>query len=521
MTTTEPDRTAEASVTVTTAHGPVVGLRTGATAVFRGIPYGAPTSGLGRLAPPRPPEPWTAPLDCTRTNVAAPQNPSILETALGSDGLVFDEDCLRVNVFSPDTDAELPVMVWFHGGGFETGTPSMSWYDGSRLAQRDVVVVAVGYRLGALGYLQVPGAPGSGCFGLLDQIASLHWVRDNVAGFGGDPSRVTVFGESAGAMSIGTLLAAPGARGLFGRAILQSGAAQNVHTPAMATHIAGRFGEEAGVDVTDVGALRALSVADLLAAQGRVGREGDAGFGLPWQPVLGSEEVPVTPLEAVRAGAASTVDVLVGTTLEEMKLFPLITPSIAAVDESSLTRRIGAYEQLVERERGSLLEVYAPRTGALSPPDRFLAVLTDLVFRIPAIRLAEAQVAAGAEVRMYLFAEASDAFDGLLGACHAMDLPFAWDNLGAPGTEILFGEIGEERRRLARRMGDAWTAFAHGAGDPSPADVVDWPAYEPDRRATLWLAADRVEVVDDPFGAERGWWDGLDAGLSDDLPMGA
>lgn len=517
MTTTDP---AVGTVTTTTAHGPVAGTAPAGVAVFRGIPYGAPTGGEGRWAPPRPPAPWDDVLDCTATAVAAPQNPSLLETALGSPGLVFDEDCLRVNVFSPDLAGSAPVMVWFHGGGFETGTPSMSWYDGSRLAARGVVVVAVGYRLGALGYLDVGDAPGSGCFGLLDQVAALRWVAANAPAFGGDPDRVTVFGESAGAMSIGALLGAPGARGLFHRAVLQSGSTHNVHTPATAARVAAQLAAAAGVAPGDLDALRALDLDAVLAAQAAVGREGDSSYGLPWQPVLGSEEVPRPPLDAVRDGAAADVAVLVGTTLEEMKLFPLITPSLYDVDDPALVARVAAYEAQVGRDHGSLLAAYAERTGTLPPSERFLALLTDLVFRIPAIRLAEAQAAHGADVRMYLFAEGSDAFGGVLGSCHAMDLPFAWDNLDAPGTQVLFGEITEGRRRLARQMGDAWTAFARGVDDPAPHDGPAWPRYEPGRRATLWLSADGLEVVDDPFGDERTWWDGLDAGLTDDLPLG-
>lgn len=499
----------------TTAHGPVEGVSEGAGGVFLGVPYGAPTDGERRFAPPEPPTPWTEPFDCTTPGPTAPQNPSILETALGMHGMTYTEDCLRVNVFSPDLDGDAPVMVWLHGGGFETGTPSMSWYDGRNLAGRGVVVVSVGYRLGSLGYLRVPGAPGSGCFGLLDQIAALEWVRDNVAAFGGDPSRVTVFGESAGAMSIGALLGAPRAAGLFGRAILQSGSTQNVHTDAHAASVAKRFAAAAEVDVTDLAALRALPLAEVLVAQAAIGRDDDGSFGLPWQPVLGSDAVPRHPLEAVRDGSAAGIDLLLGTTLEEMKLFPLISPALAEVDDAGLDARAGAYEAMVDREAGSLLAAYEGRTGALPAPDRWLDLLTDLVFRIPAIRLAEAQAAQGAHVLMYLFAERSD----LLGACHALDLPYVWDNLDAPGTEVLVGTLTDERRTLARRLGDVWTAFAAGADDPGPDDVPSWPAYDTERRATMRLAASGVDVVDDPMATERRWWDGLDAGVSFDMTI--
>lgn len=513
MTSTDTQPAIEGSpVVAAVADGAVRGLVRDGVATFRGIPYGAPTSGERRLAPPRPPEPWAGERDCTRPGPAAPQNPSILETSLGLTGLVYDEDCLRVNVFSTDLDGSAPVMVWFHGGGFETGTASMTWYDGSRLARRGVVVVTVGYRLGALGYLHVPGAPGSGCFGLLDQEAALRWVRDNVAAFGGDPGRVTVFGESAGAMSIGALLASPGAGGLFHRAILQSGSTHNVHAPAKAERIATRFAEAAGVDAGDLAALRALPVEDVLAAQARIGRSEDGEMGLPWQPVLGSDAVPRDPIGAVRDGAADGIDLLVGTTLEEMKLFPLVTPSLADVDDEALVQRAEVFEALMSREPGSLLAAYTERVGHLSAPDRWLALLTDLVFRIPAIRLAEAASARGSAARMYLFAEASD----LLGSCHALDLPYTWDNLDAPGTELLVGQVTEARRTLARRLGDLWTAFARGE-DPAAEGVPPWPVYDAERRATLRVSAEGVEVVDDPMGTERGWWEGLEGGLGFEL----
>jgi para-nitrobenzyl esterase len=508
MTTTETDPTTS---TVVTPSGPVTGTVDDGVHVFRGIPFAASTAGERRFTPPVDPEPWTDPLACVSPGPAAPQNPSILEAALGIDGLTYGEDCLRANVFSTDLDGSAPVMVWLHGGGFETGTASMSWYDGSALARRGVVVVTLGYRLGALGYLDLPGVPGSGCFGLLDQIHGLRWVRDAVAAFGGDPTQVTVFGESAGAMSIGALLAAPQATGLFQRAILQSGAAQNVHAATTAADVASKLWAATGLVEGDLDGLRALPLDALLAAQSTVGREGDAGdVGLPWQPVLGSEAVPRVPLEAVRDGSADGIALLVGTTLEEMKLFPLITPSLGQIDDEGLAARAAAYEALMGRSPGSLMAAYASRMGDAPVVDRWLALLTDLVFRIPAVRLAEAVGARGGDAHMYLFAERSDAFDGLLGSCHALDLPFSWDNVDAPGTELMVGDISDARRALAARMGDAWAAFAVG-GDPG------WPAYEPEARSTMWLEAVRTEVVSDPMGTERTWWDGIDAGLGFDV----
>ncbi len=356
------------------------------------------------------------------------------------------------------------------------GTTAAAW------PARGVVVVSVGYRLGALGYLDVgPRHPGSGCFGLLDQVAALRWVRDNAAAFGGDPDRVTVFGESAGAMSIGALLAAPGARGLFHRAILQSGAAQNVHHRRTATRTwppaSGPPPASTPPTSTPCGPSASRTCWPPRSA---VGREGDSSYGLPWQPVLGSEEVPRLPLDAVRDGAASDVALLVGTTLEEMKLFPLITPSLYDVDDPALVARVGAYEA-PGRAR--------PRQPArrLRPAHRRHGARRSASWRCSPTWCSASRPSAwprprrphGAEVRMYLFAEGSDAFGGLLGCCHALDLPFAWDNLDAPGTQVLFGEVTDGRRLLARRMGDAWTAFALGADDPAPADVPGWPALRP------------------------------------------
>lgn len=500
---------------VTSPCGPVVGTVVDDVATFLGLPFAAPTTGDLRFAPPAPPTPWTDPLPCVAPGPAAPQNPSILEASLGLEGLGYGEDCLRANVFSPDLTGSAPVMVWLHGGGFETGTASMTWYDGRALASRGVVVVTLGYRLGALGFLHLDGVPGAGCFGILDQIAGLHWVREAIAAFGGDPDRVTVFGESAGAMSIGTLMATPRATGLFQRAILQSGAAQNVASPEEAAGVTERFLAAVGVADGDPAGLRALPLDRILAAQAMTGAEGVAGeVGLPWQPVLGSDAVPRLPLDAVRDGAADGVDVIVGTTLEEMRLFPLLSPALAQVDEEGVAVRTMAYEALQGREPGSMLAAYEERTATMSAPDRWLTVLTDLVFRIPAIRLAEAVGDRGGQAHMYVFAERSDAFGGLLGACHALDLPYTWDTLGAPGTDVLVGEITAARLELARRTADAWVAFASGAEDPGGA--LTWPPYERTRRATLWLAADGIEVRDDPFSAERRWWDGLDAGLGFD-----
>lgn len=482
---------------------------------FRSIPFAAPTDGERRFAPPEAREPWSGGRDATRHGPSAPQCPSLLETSLGAEEFEVDEDCLTLSVFTPDLDGRRPVMVWIHGGGFETGSPTTPWYEGSSLARRGVVVVTVGYRLGALGFLHLDEVRGSGNAGLLDQIAGLIWVRDNIGAFGGDPDQVTVFGESAGAMSIGALLGMPAARGLFRRAVLQSGAAQNVHEATSAAGITDQVAGVAGVTRT-VRALRELSVQEVLAAQAKVSRGRSFELGLPFQPVVDDDLMPRQPLDAIRAGEVADVDIVIGTTLEEMRLFPLLLPSLNQIDDDALARRVDGFFGRFGRPAGSTEAAYS-RLADASAPERWLAVLTDLAFRIPAIRLAEAHQAAGGRVWMYLFAERSTSFGGMLGSCHAIEIPFVWDNLDAPGAEMLVGNLTPERRRLAAMMADAWTAFAAGAVPGAPG-LPAWPQYDPDRRATLRLESTAVDVVLDPYAGERRHWDGIDPGLDIETP---
>ncbi|MBV9951316.1 MAG: carboxylesterase/lipase family protein [Acidimicrobiia bacterium] len=502
------------SATTRTLQGRVEGERSGDVSVFRGIPYAASTSGAARFAPPRPPEPWDGVRPCRTAGPIAPQNPSALETMLGSDGSTGDEDCLSLNVFTPDCDdAGRPVMVWIHGGAFVTGTGSIPWYDGARLAARGVVVVTINYRLGALGFLHLegiaPGFDGAGNAGLLDQIAALEWVRDNVSGFGGDPDQVTIFGESAGAMSVACLLAAPAARGLFRRAILQSGAGAHVHEPERATAVAQKFLAEAGVGPGDVDRLRELSVADLLAAQQRLSESTPFDDGLPLQPVVDGTVLVDRPHRAIGAGHAAGVDVLIGTTAEEMNLFLLMDPGLGSLDEAGLSARADARFVPAGRKPGEALAVYRQDRPDAPVRDVLCALLTDFTFRIPAIRLADAQLTQHPGVWMYLFTYRTPAFGGQLGSCHALEIPFVWDNLDARGAAMFVGEVDDGLRALATQMADAWVAFAT-SGVPAAPGLPEWPRYDADRRATMRFDVGAVEVLDDPGRAERELWQGLD-----------
>lgn len=488
--------------------------------VFRGVPYARPPVGPRRWAPPAPEAPWAGVREARAFGPSAPQRPSVLMRMLGMDGAAHDEDCLTLAVWTPARVEEgpdggrRPVLVWLHGGAFTAGGCALPVYDGAGLARRgDAVVVTVQYRLGALGWLALPelldaGETGAN-FGLLDQIAALRWVREHAERLGGDPARITVFGESAGAMSIGALLGAPAAGGLFSRAILQSGAAHNVTPRAGAERTAALFRAALGDLGADLAALRAAPVAAILDAQQRAADESWRHVeGLAFQPAC--EEgaraavLPRPPLAAIAAGDAREVAVLAGTNRDEWSLFALADQKLAALDDEGLVRRVlrapprgvGDPEAFARR---ALAAYRAARPGA-DARALWLALQTDRVFRMPALRLLDAQRAHQPRCFAYLFTWASPALDGRLGACHGLDVPFVFGHAHEARSAQLVGE-GPAVQRLAERMMDAWLAFARDA-DPG------WPAYDTEKRTTMVLGADSV-LESDPCGAERRLWDEL------------
>jgi para-nitrobenzyl esterase len=501
-------------VIASTTSGKVAGFEKDGVLQFRGVPYAAPPVGPRRFQPPAPVEPWTEVLECRSYGATAPQAAGGIERMLGAGSIPADEDCLFLNVWTPGLDdAARPVMVWIHGGGFQTGSGSVPWYSGSRLASAgDVVIVTINYRLGALGFLHLGDeVPGSGNAGILDQVAALQWVRDNIAAFGGDPAAVTIFGESAGGMSVGTLLGTPAAGGLFRSAIAQSGAAHNSMPAEAADHVTGVVLDELGLDRGRVGELREVGVDRLLAAQEAAGRrlQGSAlvpGSGLlPFQPVVDGVALPRPPLDAIRDGSAAQVALLTGTTREEWNLFHLMARATGSLSEDELVHRC-------ERTFGAgageaAIATYRADSPDATPDDLWIAVQTDRVFRIPAIRMAEAQSHQQPSTYTYEFTWASTAFGGALGACHAIEIPFAFDNLHRKGVEMFLGTIDEHARALATATSRAWLAFAR-TGDPNHDGLPAWPAYESGRRATMELGT-TCEVHDDPRAAARVLWDGV------------
>ena len=323
------------TVVVETPSGKLAGREADGVRSFLGIPYAKPPVGPRRFAAPEPAEPWAGVRDAGAFGASAPQLPMILPLP-GMDVGAQDEDCLYLNVYAPAGGAaKKPVMVWIHGGGFVIGSGSQSVYDGSRLARRgDVVVVTLNYRLGALGFLHLaelcPDLAGAVSNpGMRDQVAALEWVQRHIASFGGDPGNVTIFGESAGGMSVGTLLGMPKARGLFQRAIPQSGATHHFHTPEAATQVAEALLGALGVAAKDAArVLRELPAQKLIEAQGQLQTQPASSLGLlPFQPVVDGDSLPRPALQPVREGARAGVALLAGTTRDEWKLFSLMDPT--------------------------------------------------------------------------------------------------------------------------------------------------------------------------------------------------
>jgi para-nitrobenzyl esterase len=438
---------------------------------------------------------------------------------LGGQDQPAGEDCLVVNVFTTGVgDEPRPVMVWLHGGAFVAGSGHVVWYDGSNLARdRDVVVVTVNYRLGALGFLHLghldPAFAGSGANGIRDQVAALEWVRDNIAGFGGDPGNVTIFGESAGGMSVGTLLGTPAARGLFHGAVAQSGAAEHNHTTEVAEWVTDGVLDALGLSPASADALLSLPVEEVLRAQAAVetrvqtepGRQVGPGVGaLTFQPVVDGAVLPARALDAVRAGSAAGVHLVVGTTADEWNLFHLRDRLGGTLTDDKLRHRVA---RIAGDRADDVLDLYRSVRPHADTHGLACAVMTDHVFRQPAIRLAEAQLPHAPRVSMYRFDLPSTAMDGALGACHAIEVPFVFDNLDRGGVELLLGGLDDGARRLADLTAGAWARVARTA---SPAhDDLDWPAYDVEQRQTCLLDR-QVSVAADPEGEVRAMWAELD-----------
>ena len=499
---------------VETGCGKVRGTSEGGLEVFRGIPYAAPPLGERRLRPPAAPEPWGGARDATEFGPAAIQPEGDL---IARDPLPQSEDCLTLNVWTPRADAaRRPVLFWIHGGGFTTGSSAQSLYDGAALARRgDLVVVSINYRLGLLGLLTHPSLEDpetgvTGNWGLLDQIAALEWVRDNVERFGGDPNAVTIFGESAGGASVGALVIAPGARGLFRRGVIQSASPQPA-APETGHGAAEAVFEALGCDAGDLAALRRAEIPALLEVQPRWRDLASRGRTAP-RPVIDGKVLPDWPEAAIDAGRSARLDLMIGSNRDETKLFALRDPARGRLTEERMSRRVGSLVpqagiSLVDALIATYRRAREARGEPTDPWELWNAISTDGRIRVPALDFAARHAGSGAAAFAYLVTWESPAQGGSLGACHGVELPFLFGTLdSAPGMRRFGGE-GPQADAFGERVMDAWLAFARD-GSPETEALGPWPRYDAARRATMILGRSGG-VEDAPYEPERSAWRAL------------
>jgi para-nitrobenzyl esterase len=465
-------------------------------AAFRGIPYAAAPFGARRLRPPEPPRRWEGERSAADYGPTCPKGEYAHNAALFPEVVIGGDECLNLNVWTPDLGGSgLPVMVWIHGGMFMNGSGSVAGYRGTSFARDGVVCVTINYRLGAEGFLYLGDDIAN--LGLLDQIAALEWVQTNVAAFGGDPGKVTVAGQSAGAMSVTTLMAMPRARSLFRQAVTQSGAAAATLTVDAAARVASMVAKSLGVVPTRE-ALSEVPADQLVRAASAIAEEtapDPATWGsLAFAPVVDGDTLPEHPLDALRGAAGSGVRLLAGSNRDDTRIGLVPTGMIDLIDEPTLTAAIGAFgapDGTVERYR-------AARPGA-SNGDLLAAVATDCFLRVPAIRVAEARLKAGeTDTWLYRFDHESPSFAGRLGAAHAVEIPYVFDLLDDESSHPLIGDTPSQA--VADTTHGAWVRFV-ADGDPG------WPRYNLATRSTA-LIDEGITVVDDPDGTEREVWAG-------------
>jgi para-nitrobenzyl esterase len=479
--TAPPSSQAAPGPEIRTAAGVLRGTWEVGLAVFRGVRFAEPPVGALRFAAPVPVRGWTGVRVADSYGPPPPQPGRSAEIAPAA-----GDDWLSVNLWSPDPApaAGLPVLVWIPGGAYVIGASSLPEFDGARLATGGVVVVTLNYRLGVEGFAQIDGAPANR--GLLDQVAALHWVHDNIRAFGGDPDRVTVFGQSAGAGSIAALLAMPLAVGLFRRAVVQS-MPGTFFSPELGTDIATACAAELGLrptvaDLSSIAPDRLPAAGEAVVA--KIGRWTDR-WGpithrpIPFAPVVDGDVLPTTPWQGLANGPGRDVDLLVGHTRDEHRLFSLIDGVLGQVTQEQADSALRA---LAPGPDGG--DRYREMFPTAVPEDLYELVNADWLFRMPTLHLAQAHAAAGGRTYFYELTWTAPGLDGVLGACHGLDIPLVFGNLSSGHPGLLIGEApSEEAEALSARLRAAWTAFA-ADGDPG------WPGFDDERRL--------VQLLDNP-----------------------
>jgi len=471
---------------VKTRSGALRGRREGAVATFRGIPYAAPPLGPLRFRPPQPLPAWTGTRDALADGPVAPQGRSRLAHVMGEFDRPQGEDCLTLTLWTQGPDGpKRPVVVWIHGGAYMSGAGSIPWYSGEHFADEgDLVAVSINYRLGALGFLHLPGLA-EGNMGLLDQVAALQWVRDNIAACGGDPENVTVVGQSAGGHAIAALMGMPAARGLFRRAILQSPPmGMDPRTPAEAAELGQAYRDILGIAAGEEERLRSVPVPELLKAQGALaGRTRRFAETQPPFQLVG--DGTVVPADLMTP--SSDVDVMIGTTREEMAAFYTIDQSV----KDAAPEQVSAFfAEMLGADGPAVQDEYRRMRGRATAAALLGDLNSDRRFRMHSLRFAERLAARGHPAYVFQFDWQSPAgFE----ACHCIEIPFMFGNLEHwTDSPMLEGADAAVLAGLARQMHGAWTAFAR-SGDPNHADLAPWSPYTLPRRVAM-----RFDTMSDP-----------------------
>jgi para-nitrobenzyl esterase len=493
--------------------------------VFRGIPFAAPPVGDARFAPPRPAQPWPGIRAAESFGASPMQDTSGPFAALipGSDVGAVAEDCLTLNVWTPTgLVSDLPVMMWVYGGAFLTGGTAIETYDASRLcAEQEVVVVSANYRVGAFGFLWLGDHGGEDAAavpnaGLLDQLVAMQWVGRNVSAFGGDPTRLTVFGESAGAGSLLHLHASPLSKGMFSRFVCQSAGIDQTLDVDSAGTVTSALVEElkVGTGPRVIDRLRAIPAADLISAQRNCMPALMVSVSsMPFHPVVDGPIVPEKPSVAIAGGAGADVDLLLTWTADEMRLFPNTRADTIGRDglikwtARYLSSRLG---EEVSRDRAAdLIDFYTVSEAAQGRARGayvWAALQTDGAMRLPARRIAESRLEQGAATYCAQFSWPARGGDWERGAFHAIDLPFVFGTLGRAGWSEFLGSD-EDAERLSTEIRSSWGSFAR-SGVPSGPTTGPWPAYSaPDRSTTILDTP--CWVAQDPLGEIDRTWQGL------------
>ncbi|HTQ13998.1 MAG TPA: carboxylesterase/lipase family protein [Rhizomicrobium sp.] len=502
---------------VGTTNGPVTGVAGDGATAFKGIRYGAPPTGALRFLPPRKPKRWRKPMPATAFGAPAMQMPmgtagqeprTDLAKALQAVYPTLEEwkdnseDCLFLNVWTPapSRDSKRPVMVWLHGGGFAYGSGSWPMYDGANLARRgDVVVVTLNHRLNAFGYLELaevfgPAYAQSGNAGMLDIVAALEWVRDNIANFGGDAGNVTIFGESGGGAKVSTLMAMPSANGLFHKAIVESGPGLRGVPRANATQDAKDILAE--LKITGVKALQAAPAADIVKACFAVAARRGPGSEIRFLgPVVDGTVLPSNPFDPAAPAQSAGIPLIIGTNKDEMTLFVAGQPWFGKLTDDQLAAQAGA---MAGPKAPALIAALKKAHPDYSPSYLMAELMTTTFMWGDSITLASRKAAQKAPVYMYMLQWETPVGNGVFKTPHTLEIPLVFDNV--ENSRPLVGP-GPQPQAVADQMSSAWIAFAH-TGNPNNAHIPDWPAYDTARRATMMFDV-KSGTVDDPYAEVR------------------